>query len=90
MPGRQRPRPTRLDGPQSLPFWVPLTLLGAFLCWPLFAPSARLPQDLREGSNDLSIYRQAGEALLRGEIPYRDFFIEYPPAASPSSCRRPS
>ena len=45
--------------------------------------SAGLPPDLREGSNDLSIYRNAGEAILRGEIPYRDFFIEYPPGALP-------
>jgi hypothetical protein len=42
-----------------------------------------MPPDLREGSNDLSIYRQAGEALLLGEIPYRDFFIEYPPGSLP-------
>jgi hypothetical protein len=49
----------------------------------LLALSAGLPPDLREGSNDLSIYRQAGEALLRGELPYRDFFIEYPPGSLP-------
>jgi hypothetical protein len=62
-------------------FWTPLALLGVFLCWQLLALSARLPPDLREGSNDLSIYRQAGETFLRGEIPYRDFFIEYPPGS---------
>jgi hypothetical protein len=76
-------------GPQDSParrallFWAPLILLAAFLCWRLLALSAGLPQYLREGSNDLSIYRQAGEALLRGEIPYRDFFIEYPPGSLP-------
>jgi hypothetical protein len=43
--------------------------------------SSGLPQVLREGSNDLSIYRNAGEAILRGEIPYRNFFIEYPPGS---------
>ena len=42
---------------------------------------SRLPVDLVEGSNDLGIYRATGEALLRGEIPYRDFFIEYPPGS---------
>lgn len=42
---------------------------------------AELPPDLREGSNDLRIYRETGEALLRGDIPYRDFFIEYPPGS---------
>jgi hypothetical protein len=62
---------------------VPLALLAALLCRRLLTLSAGLPPDLREGSNDLSIYRQAGEALLRGEIPYRDFFIEYPPGSLP-------
>ena len=50
----------------------------------MLALSARLAPALREGSNDLSIYRQAGEAVLRGEIPYRDFFIEYPPGSLPA------
>ena len=50
----------------------------------MVALSAGLPPYLREGSNDLSIYRQAGEALLRGEIPYRDFFVEYPPGSLPA------
>jgi Glycosyltransferase family 87 len=50
----------------------------------LLVRSAGLPPDLREGSNDLWIYRYAGEAILRGEIPYRDFFIEYPPGSLPT------
>jgi len=56
-------------------------LLGVFLYRQLLVRSAGLPPNLREGSNDLSIYRNAGEAILRGEIPYRDFFIEYPPGS---------
>jgi hypothetical protein len=63
---------------------VPLALLGALLYWRLLEESAGLPSYLREDSNDLSIYRQAGEAILRGEIPYRDFFIEYPPGSLPA------
>jgi Glycosyltransferase family 87 len=43
-----------------------------------------LPPDLREGSNDLATYRRAGEAILRGELPYRDFFLEYPPGSLPA------
>lgn len=43
-----------------------------------------LPADLSQGSNDLGIYHSAGEALLRGELPYRDFFIEYPPGSLPA------
>lgn len=54
------------------------------MCLVLLTLSARLPSGLREGSNDLSIYRRAGEAILRGEIPYRDFFIEYPPGSLPA------
>jgi hypothetical protein len=53
------------------------------MCLGLLALSAGLPHDLREGSNDLAIYRDAGESILRGEIPYRDFFIEYPPGSLP-------
>jgi hypothetical protein len=43
-----------------------------------------LGPDLREDSNDLAIYRETGEAVLSGQIPYRDFFIEYPPGSIPS------
>jgi hypothetical protein len=50
----------------------------------LLVLSAGLPPDLREGSNDLSLYRQAGESILRGEVPYGDFFIEYPPGSLPA------
>ena len=62
---------------------MPLALLGSFLYWRLLARFAALPSDLREGSNDLAIYRDAGEAILGGQIPYRDFFIEYPPGSLP-------
>jgi len=54
------------------------------MCLGLLAFSAGLPPDLREGSNDLTIYREAGESMLRGEVPYRDFFIEYPPGSLPA------
>ena len=62
-------------------FWAPLTALGIVLYLGLMSLFSRLPLDLVEGSNDLRIYRATGEALLRGEIPYRDFFIEYPPGS---------
>ncbi|MDP8939676.1 MAG: glycosyltransferase 87 family protein [Actinomycetota bacterium] len=35
-------------------------------------------------SNDVKLYRDTGEALLRGDLPYRDFFIEYPPGGVPA------
>jgi Glycosyltransferase family 87 len=50
----------------------------------LLVLSAGLPPDLREGSNDLALYRQAGESILEGEVPYKDFFIEYPPGSLPA------
>jgi hypothetical protein len=53
------------------------------MCLGLLFLSAGLPPDLREGSNDLSLYREAGESMLRGGVPYRDFFIEYPPGSLP-------
>lgn len=40
-----------------------------------------LPSDIAANSNDVRLYREAGEALLNGSLPYRDFFIEYPPAS---------
>ncbi len=43
-----------------------------------------LGANLRENSNDLAIYRETGEAVLAGQLPYRDFFIEYPPGAIPA------
>jgi hypothetical protein len=32
---------------------------------------------------DLHIYREYGDALLAGRLPYRDVFVEYPPGAIP-------
>ncbi len=70
-------------GSQRVFFWASLVLLGTFLYWQLFAIFARLPSTKKEESAGLTIYHHAGEALLRGEIPYRDFFIEYPPGSFP-------
>ena len=42
---------------------------------------AQLPPTKKERSAGLIIYHHAGEALLRGKIPYQDFFIEYPPGS---------
>lgn len=35
------------------------------------------------GVGDLGHYQQYGERVVDGEIPYRDFYIEFPPAAVP-------
>ena len=79
--GANDPGPQGSSTRRALAFWTPLALLGAFLCWLLLALSPGSPPCLSERSSDLCIYRHAGGALLRGEIPYRDFFIEYPPGS---------
>ncbi len=44
---------------------------------------SELTPRLGEASYDVAIYRRAGEAILAGKVPYRDFFIEYPPGSLP-------
>jgi hypothetical protein len=44
---------------------------------------SELAPRLGEASYDIAIYRRAGEAILAGKVPYRDFFIEYPPGSLP-------
>jgi hypothetical protein len=33
---------------------------------------------------DIPLYQTYGEAVLDGRVPYRDFFVEYPPGALPA------
>ena len=61
-----------------------MCLLGAGLYFALLRMFSSLPLRLGETSKDIAIYRRAGEAILAGEVPYRDFFIEYPPGSLPS------
>jgi hypothetical protein len=44
-------------------------------------PNAGLLDEGQVG--DTPQYRTRGEAVLRGEVPYRDFYVEYPPGALP-------
>ncbi len=37
----------------------------------------------REQIVDLPVYEKYGEAMTRGDVPYRDFAVEYPPGALP-------
>src|SRR5439155_20105493 len=32
---------------------------------------------------DTPVYEKYGDAMLRGDVPYRDFTVEYPPGALP-------
>jgi hypothetical protein len=69
------------ENSQTVAFWASLGVVGAFLFWRLFAMFAQLPATKKQGSAGLKIYHHAGEALLRGKIPYLDFFVEYPPGS---------
>ena len=35
------------------------------------------------GGGDMQVYQRFGERMLDGELPYADFFMEYPPASVP-------
>jgi hypothetical protein len=80
-PGIRAARRATSENPQTVAFWASLGVVGAFLYWRLFAMFAQLPATKKQGSAGLKIYHHAGEALLRGEVPYLDFFIEYPPGS---------
>ena len=69
---------------RSAAFWGSLVLLSAVLYWQLMARLSESLTGLVLESNDVQLYREAGEALLAGDLPYRDFFIEYPPGAVPA------
>lgn len=62
-------------------FWTVLSVMGAALFALLMQRYYGMPAGIAAESNDVQLYRKAGEALLGGAIPYRDFFIEYPPAS---------
>lgn len=58
-----------------------LMLFGAVLYLLLMNLYLTLPAGQARDSNDLKLYHAVAGAMLRGEIPYRDFFIEYPPGS---------
>ncbi len=63
-----------------------LALRATALATPLLLGALAVPSGgLFRGAKfrDLHLYRQYGDALLDGRIPYRDFFVEYPPGAIP-------
>jgi Glycosyltransferase family 87 len=62
--------------------WAVATLAGAVLLVVSWGVLHVGPFDDAE-IVDTPVYQDYGEAMLDGEIPYRDFEVEYPPAALP-------
>ena len=62
---------------------MPLALLAAYMYAGLMDRFRRLTPALSEDSRDILTYQTAGEEILSGAVPYRDFFIEYPPGSLP-------
>ena len=60
---------------------MPLCLLGTYLYLELLRKFSELPLKNAAKSNDIRGYREAGEAILTGSVPYRDYFFEYPPGS---------
>lgn len=50
-------------------------MLGTGLYLALLAGFSTLPPERAEDSLDLTIYQEAGEAILAGNVPYRDFWM---------------
>lgn len=62
---------------------VPAAAIGAVL----FVAACFLPRvGLYTGDApaDVALFKTFGERMLGGELPYRDFFVEYPPGALPA------
>ena len=88
-PLRRRTEPTdhdRRPGPAVGVLRSNLALRATVLVTPLLLGALAVPSGgLFRGAKfrDLHLYRQYGDALLGGHVPYRDFFVEYPPGAIP-------
>jgi hypothetical protein len=63
--------------------WALATLAGAALFVAGWALLHTGPFDDAE-IIDTPVYQEYGDAMVRGEVPYRDFDVEYPPAALPA------
>ena len=67
---------------RSLAWWVAAAVavqVATAAAWNLDAVSGRAP----ERHNDVWIYRGYASRVLGGEVPFRDFDVEYPPLAVP-------
>jgi hypothetical protein len=83
IPSRLAPR---LSGRASPAAPATLAATVTVLATPLLLGALAVPSGgLFRGAKfrDLHIYREYGDALLDGRLPYRDVFVEYPPGAIP-------
>jgi hypothetical protein len=66
---------------EAAPVWAALALgvVALTLAWALL----HLPAFDRFQIIDTPVYQEYGEAMADGQVPYRDFEVEYPPAALP-------
>jgi hypothetical protein len=56
-----------------------VALVAAVACWSI----AHHTSDQRTWMTDTGLYEQYGDATVHGNLPYRDFQLEYPPGALP-------
>jgi hypothetical protein len=75
---RSRSSPRPADAPQLL-LAAALGLACLGVAWAVL----HLPFFHRYQIVDTPVYREYGEAIADGRVPYRDFAVEYPPAALP-------
>ncbi len=68
--------------PADLRLWAAATLAGAVL---LTGSWGFLHLGLLDDNEiiDTPVYQRYGDAMTNGEVPYRDFKLEYPPGALP-------
>ena len=66
----------------SAPASLPTLLATAIFLVSSAIPTAGLFRSQTVG--DVHLYKEYGEEMLAGNIPYRDFFVEYPPGALPA------
>ena len=73
----------RWSRPAELPVaaWVAALAVGLFcVSW----ATLHVGFFTRHPVQDTPLYQRYGDAMVRGEVPYRDFSLEYPPAALPA------
>ena len=75
-------RPASTSGHEPARFAV--LLAGAFLAFALAWLALQHGFYRDEQIRDTEVYQRYGDAIAEGEIPYRDFRPEYPPAALPT------